>query len=84
MSNIVTAMTLDIKSCRHRFSYEGFNFAYNTAKELAQLMYTNCENVKNPYEPDSSDYEDFNETVYSLQSKLLIGELLIGEEDWPI
>ena len=69
MSDIVTAMTLDIKSCNHRLSYEGFNFAYNTAKELAHLMYANCETVKNPYDPDSTDYEDFNETVYKLQSE---------------
>ncbi len=69
MGDKVLAMTLDIKQCNHRLSCEGFNFAYNTAKELAHLMFINCENIKNPYDPNSTDYEDFNETVYKLQSK---------------
>lgn len=68
MSDITISIS-NINSCKFRLSYDGYIFAYNSAKELAQLMYNYYDCIKNPYDPDSTDYEDFNETIYKLQSK---------------
>jgi hypothetical protein len=62
-------ISINNKPCKYRFNYERFKFAYNTAGELAQLIYANCKVVENPYEPQTSEYEEFNETIYSLQNK---------------
>ena len=56
------------ESRKYRLFYDGVEFAYNTAKELAGLMYEKCNHIKNPYEPHTDEYEDFNETIYSLQN----------------
>ena len=66
---LITAISLDIKSCKFRLDYEGFKFAYNSASELAELMHCNCDYIQNPYEPQTMEYEEFNETVYSLQNR---------------
>lgn len=63
-----TISVSSVDSCKFRLGYDGYIFAYNSAKELAQLMYNYCDCIKNPYEPDSTDYDDFNEVIYNYKN----------------
>lgn len=55
------------KVCKWRYQEGGFVFEYDTAQELAKLMFENLPKVTNPYDPACTDFDNFNETLWQLQ-----------------
>jgi len=55
----------------YRWTYreDGFVFEYDTAQELAKLMFENLPEVTNPYEPGFTEFDDFNETIWALKRR---------------
>lgn len=49
------------KRKKFRYRHDNFIFEYDTARELGQLVRESKCGMPNPYEPNSEDYDDFNE-----------------------
>lgn len=55
------------KVCKWKYQEGGFVFEYDTAQELAKLMFEKLHEVINPYDPAGTDFDNFNETLWQLQ-----------------
>jgi hypothetical protein len=45
---------------KYECSSGAYTFEYDTAKELGELVRDSGCRMPNPYEPDNTDYDDFN------------------------
>ena len=52
------------RAYRHFYTYGGFKFHYDTARQLAQLMLDAGVKIQNPYDPSCTDYDNFNEIIW--------------------
>lgn len=55
---------------KHRYFDGGFMFEYDTAEQLAELMFNNLNKIVNPYDPHCTDYDDFNEKLCELKTNV--------------
>lgn len=55
------------KVCKWKYQEGDFVFEYDTAQELAKLMFENLPKVTNPYDPACTDFDNFNETIWALK-----------------
>lgn len=54
-----------LKETKYTYTHDGVKFHYDTAKELGGLMVQAGVRCLNPYDPDCTDYDDFNEAVWA-------------------
>ena len=52
-----------IKKCVFTLEYKEFFYSYNTAYELGKLVKESGSNMPNPFDPDCTDFDDFNQGV---------------------
>lgn len=52
------------KKCKWAVNYKGFCYHYDTAYELGQMVAESNSNMQNPYDPQNTDYDDFNNGRY--------------------
>ncbi len=52
------------KRCKWKVNYRGFTYEYDTASELGAMVRDSGSGMPNPYEPDCTDYDDYNEEMY--------------------
>ena len=49
---------------KYKLTDSGYLFEFNTADELGHLMASRIKRIENPYDPQSTDYDDFNRAVW--------------------
>lgn len=52
---------------KHTYSEDNFIFQYDTAEDLAELMFKHLLRARNPYDPVNTEYDDFNQKICDLR-----------------
>lgn len=52
-----------------KVEYRGFTFQYDTAQEFGTMVAESRCGMANPYEPDTTEFEDFMEAVYLVRDR---------------
>lgn len=59
------------KRCKYKLEYDGFTFEYETASELGRMTFESGSKMENPYDPNSTDFDDFNDASTLAKEELL-------------
>ncbi len=60
--------------CKYKITDSGYLFEFNTAYELGHLMASILNRVENPYDPQSTDYDDFNRAAWEYRDSLEVNK----------
>lgn len=58
------------KENKYRCEYKGFVFEFDTASELGRMVAESGCSMSNPYDPDCTDYDDFEEAFHAVRGGL--------------
>ena len=53
------------RCCKYKLECDSFTFEYDTASELGRMVFESGSKMENPYDPSSTDFDDFND-AYAL------------------
>lgn len=63
------------KEYKWQIKYKGFIYNYDTAKELGCMVAESESRMPNPYDPQCTDYDDYQQAIYDFHENMNVNLL---------